>query len=388
MSWRGTASGPGLRAVAPRPTRRGLGVLAVLAGLVALTLATDTSELVPLAVGIGLPLVLAPLAASWKARRARRGVAVAALTSPPMGPVGGEISLQIRVTNRTSRPMPALSMASPARRWRPWRGDAGMVVGPSSVTRPVVTRAPGGLPAGLVVPAGLVTLAGPDPLSTEVQTSPVPTGRRGVFILPPSPSWVLDAFGLFGAAGPTIPIVTVVLHPESGGQAAWPPRTGNESGHGSTMAVPGGDGPGELVGIRPYVAGDRLSLLHWPARARYGSWFVRQFAPELAPQSSLILDDRAGVHRQADFELMLSAAQGLIEGCRQSGRTIELRTLSGRSTRLPPLPLAFEGAEVFLATLLPRATAVEFTASVGTVLTTTTGARTLPDVVDRIVVAR
>jgi uncharacterized protein (DUF58 family) len=148
----------------------------------------------------------------------------------------------------------------------------------------------------------------------------------------------------------------------------------------------GRDGPGEIVGLRPYVPGDRLSLLHWPARARYGSWFVRQFSPEVGAQARLVVDDRVGVHRQADFEYMLCTAQGLIEGCRQRGQTVEVRTLSGMSAR--SVPLTFEGAEALLAMLLPRAAAVNFNGLVGTVVTTATGARTLPGGIGRIVVEK
>jgi uncharacterized protein (DUF58 family) len=233
-----------------------------------------------------------------------------------------------------------------------------------------------------------VALPAPGPRSSALSTSPAPSARRGVFVLPALDSWVLDAFGLWGAPGPTVPAASVVVHPEPDPDAAWTADPGGDPGHGTTTAAPahGRDGPGELVGLRPYAAGDRLSLLHWPARARYGAWFVRQFAPELGAQWRLVLDDRAGVHRQADFERMLSTAEGLIELCWQAGRSIELRTLSGMSSTVAPAPQALEQAQVLLATVLPRKRGVDIDAAEGTVLTTATGARSLPDLVDRIVV--
>jgi hypothetical protein len=109
---------------------------------------------------------------------------------------------------------------------------------------------------------------------------------------------------------------------------------------------------------------------------------------------------------------MLSTAEGLVDLCRREGRTMELRTFSGLSARLAPAPLAREEAHVLLAGLLPRAalpradlpradlpradllraalpraTATGL-GSGGTVLTTATGARSLPDGVERIVVGR
>ena len=239
-----------------------------------------------------------------------------------------------------------------------------------------------------MVPPHLVTLSAVGPRVSAVSTSPVSSTRRGLFVLPPDRGWVLDPFGLCGAPGPAIPSLTVVVHPAPDSRAAWPPERGNDPWERPGIVAPahGRDGPGDLVGIRPYAAGDRLSLVHWPARARYGTWFVRQFAPEVGSESRLVLDDRVGVHRRSDFEEMLRTAEGLVELCWQGGRTMELCTMSGVSARLTPAPLALEQAQVLLATLLPRAVVAEPSAPDGPVLTTVTGARSLPDRFDRIVV--
>jgi uncharacterized protein (DUF58 family) len=346
-------------------------------GLLILTLVTDTPELVPLVVVVGLPLVMAPWSALLRGRRARAGLAVTTVATPAMTAVGGEMTVRIRVTNRLSRRSPALSISSPEPRWRFWRGDASVPPG----STPSVRRR-------LVIPSGFVALPALAPHASAAYTRPVPTQRRGVFVLRAERGWVVDPFGLCGVPGPTVPAVTVVVHPEPDPLVEWPEEGGNDPLHETTVASHGHgrDGPGELVGIRPYVAGDRLSLLHWASRARYGAWFVRQFAPELGWQSRLVLDDRAGVHRRADFERMLSTAEGLVEHCWQGGRTIELRTMSGKSTILAPAALALEEARVLLASLLPGTSIMAVGAGDGTVLTTATGARSLPDTVDRIVV--
>ena len=365
-----------LRAFAPRPTRRGLGVLAVLVGLLILTVVTGTPELVPLVVAVGLPLLIAPVSASVRAGRARARLVMSAVVTPPTSAVGGEITLLISVTNRTSRTSPGLSIESPPSQWRQWR----VHTGPAGTT----SR------ARLLVPTGLVTLPSPGPRSSTVATSPAPSTRRGLFVLPSRRAWVLDAFALWGAPGPALPSVTVVVHPEPDPRVAWPPENGSAPREIARVVaqVQGRDGPGDLVGIRPYVAGDRLSLLHWPARARYGTWFVRQFAPEVGLRSRLVLDDRLGVHRRSDFEEMLCAAEQLVELCWRDGRTIEVCTLSGSAARLPSPSLTLEEAQVLLATLLPRVSQVDVGAGGGVVLTTATGARSLPDGIDRIVVDR
>jgi hypothetical protein len=372
--------------VIPRPTRRGLGVATVLVGLVVLAIVNDTPDLVPLIVAVGLPFVVAPVSAAVRGRRARAGLVVSTLVSPPMSAVGGDVSLVIRVTNRTSRPAPVVSITPTPSQWRQRRSRSSLT-GPTA-TRTTTTTTTSTAPPALIVPRRLVTLPAPGPRASGVVTGPVPSGRRGVFILAPSRGWVLDPFGLWAAPGPTVPTATVVLHPEPDPRAQWPPPTGAPLPEGTNVAIgaPGREGPGELVGLRPYQAGDRLSLVHWSSRARYGTWFVRQFAPDVGSEPRLILDDRAGVHRQSEFEEMLRTAESLVELCWRDGRTIELRTLSGSSTRLSPVPLALEQAQVLLATVLPRMTTTEPDAGGGPVLTTVTGARTLPDRVDRIVV--
>jgi uncharacterized protein (DUF58 family) len=103
------------------------------------------------------------------------------------------------------------------------------------------------------------------------------------------------------------------------------------------LPAPGPSGGlGELEGIRPYVPGDRLSLLYWPSKARYGAWFVRQFGGEEATAVALVLDDRAGVHRRADFERLVSAVLWVVDGALADGTPVLLCTLSGGTVALAP----------------------------------------------------
>jgi len=66
-------------ATAPRPTRRGVGAIVLLTGLVAVALGTGTHELLPLTVAVGIPVVLAPMSAFLRARRARARLSVTAV---------------------------------------------------------------------------------------------------------------------------------------------------------------------------------------------------------------------------------------------------------------------------------------------------------------------
>lgn len=359
----------------PRPTGRGVGGAAVVVGLVILAVGTGTTELVALTVAVGLPVIVAPFAASRRARRVRLRLAVDSSVSPALSVVGGDITLRIGVTNRSEGAAPALWVEGPGRRWRR-RGDE---------TAGGRDSAPSWL-----VPSGLITLPAPAGRTRAVFASAVASGRRGVFVLPARRSWVLDPFGLVGVPGPVVPAVSAVVYPAADRATQWPSAVVDGSSSDAPVARPGAgrDGPGELVGIRPYVEGDRLSLLHWPARARYGAWFVRQFGPEEGVETKLVLDDRAGVHRPGDFEAMLAGAHGLVELWFDDGRTVELCTLSGRSVTLAPVPVGLEEARLLLATVMPRTARAAAGIGGGTVMTTGTGARSLPEGLERIVVGR
>jgi uncharacterized protein (DUF58 family) len=368
-------------ATAPRPTRRGAGVIVVLTAMVVLVVGTGTGELLPLTVAIGVPVVAAPISAFLRARRARARLSVTAAASPAMSVVGGEVSLGIDVTNRTSRRAPALAIADPTANWR--------------------RRPPGPAPASValrpwrpwVLPAGLTSLGACPPGRVVTFTVAVPSRRRGAFVLRLDHVWVLDGLGLFGAPGPVVAPATAVFYPSADLDGHWPTWRRKEpmSQSAGSASNLGRDGTGDLMGIRPYMAGDRLSLLHWPARARTGAWFVRQFAPELGAAWRLVLDDRAGVHRQADFEAMVARAHAMVLELWDEGRTVELCTMSGTSRLVSPVPAGLEEARLLLATVLPKDGAArppvsESGGGSGTVITTGTAARSLPDDVERIVV--
>ena len=108
--------------------------------------------------------------------------------------------------------------------------------------------------------------------------SRVPTSRRGMFILAPRRAWVHDPLGLFAVAVAATSSVVVVVHPVRASGVTLPFSAGTRTGA-APSSVPdvcptdSGVG-GELADLRPYVPGDRLHLLHWPAFARTApSWY-------------------------------------------------------------------------------------------------------------------
>jgi uncharacterized protein (DUF58 family) len=348
---------------------RGIAALGAFGFVVVVAAVTGTPELTPLAVIIGLPLAVGP----WLAhRRALQAAVVAELhahVEPGAVEVGRQMQLKLSVTNRSSQgpALPAIGLPPMERRWRARGPDPGPDRRPRWVAPPVLF---------------LLVLPNPGPGRTESCLLAVPTGRRGVLELAPQQCWVHDPFGLFGAPGPVTPAVNAVVHPV-------PIRPGPTIvemsaavvGRGAPMGSSGGNGLGDLEGIRPYVVGDRLSLLHWPAKARYGTWFVRHFGIEGTTAMPIVLDDRSGVHRRAEFERLVSAALWILDEAMEGRHDIMLLTLSGRRHLLEPTDRGRAEARLLLAEIQPvRVGSAMRLTSVPTdavILTTQTGAERL-----------
>ena len=354
-----------------RATSRGIAVLVTFVLVVAAAVLTGTPELAPLAVALGIPLAVSPVLALRRSRFARTSVAFHAHVEPGAVEAGTLMEVCLAMTNRstTGATVAMLSLPDIGSRWRASGVDAIPASRSHRVAPPV---------------ASSLALPHPGPGRTESCRLAVPTTQRGVFTLPPQRTWAYDPFGLMGAPGPMTPIVVAVVHPvphRLGKPVAGSATTTVGSASALTVDAGSGDGLGELQGIRPYVAGDRLSLLHWPAKVRYGTWFVRQFDAEGAGSVFLVLDDRAGVHRKAAFERLVSAALWAVLETTRTARVVELVTLAGRSFRFVPdeqgradARLVLEGLQPLVPRRSVRPPAVPADA---VLLTTETGAERL-----------
>lgn len=74
----------------------------------------------------------------------------------------------------------------------------------------------------------------------------------------------------------------------------------------------GGTGPGPLRGLRPYVPGDSLNQIHWPASAKSGRWMVREWDPPTAWEVNVILDHIATFSADS-WELALSVTASIAD---------------------------------------------------------------------------
>jgi uncharacterized protein (DUF58 family) len=345
-------------------TSRGLTFLAVAAALGIGGRIAGVEEFVLLAVALGVLLAVGPIVLWHRAERSTGTVAIELLPSSHEVSVGADAFVTLIVRNigsRTSAPMRLEGSRDVWRVTRPgFRSRAASTTDRRAISpdSEASTQARGGQRRergwrGRVARAVKVPALGPgERAQIDVE---VPTDRRGVLTLAGLRLWCLDAFELFAyelavsaeasivvvpAATPPIEVVRGVLQPAS--RLHWsPPPSGEATG-----------GPGfDLSGLRPYVPGDRLRLLHWPTLARTGELVVRDFEGSGSDAVTVVMDDRAGVISERDFESIVRATAGIGEEATRAGLGMDLRTPGGVSVDMQAGPLLRKAMLRLLATV-------------------------------------
>jgi uncharacterized protein (DUF58 family) len=336
-------------------TNRGLVWLAVAAALGMGGRIAGVEEFVLLAVAIGVLLAVGPIVLWHRAERSTGTIHVELRPSAHEIPVGAEAHVTVTVQNtgaHTSAPMRLEQGAEVWRLSRPGPRSRSGATSDGSAPRVGGTRRSRGW-RGRVARGVKIPALGPGEIaSVDVA---VPNDRRGVLTLPGLRLWCVDAFELFAyesvvsteASVVIVPqavrppeVVSGILHPA--GRFEWsPPASGEAFG-----------GPGfDLSGLRAYVPGDRLRLLHWPTLARTGELLVRDFEGSGSDAVTVVMDDRAGVVSVADFESIVSATAGIGEEAALYGLAFELRTPGGMNLNLPAGPLLRKALLRLLATV-------------------------------------
>ena len=229
---------------------------------------------------------------------------------------------------------------------------------------------------------------------------PVPSVRRGIYECRGATLWLNDPFAMFGARLATFSDLTVVVHPVvfSASQVEFDPNVRQESGGDVAEAATKGGGV-DLLGVRPYQRGDRLSLVHWRSLAGTGPLLVRELGDEQTRPVRVVIDDRAWVHRRAPFERTVDLLTGAVANMPHGAQPIELCSLtSGHAVSvsggLTPTLLEWLAALEPRQSDSPNPNASSSLLEVGsgdTVFTTFTASRSLGSLRDRgvrLVVAR
>ncbi len=314
--------------------------------------------LLPLLVGLAVPFVAAPPLALIRGRRLTGPVACYVRASPAMVPQGASAEITLLITGGAAG-LPACGVESPEGRWT--RLTALHAPSPVRPHAPEDASWAAPWPVGRLAPprSELVGVAATGPHLPAQVVEQVPTGVRGVLGLPSLRLWAHDPFGLVAAAGPVFRPLTVVVYPPPIDRAtAVPSRTSARGDDhlptGRSSSSSGSDDPGELAGVRPYRAGDRLHLAHWPSIAGSGPILVREFTPDREEAVRVVLDDRPGAHRRHEFDVALGVAHSLVRQAVEGGRVCVVLTLSGAVVRVRPSVEGLAALFPVLATLDPR----------------------------------
>jgi uncharacterized protein (DUF58 family) len=167
-----------------------------------------------------------------------------------------------------------------------------------------------------------------------------PTEYRGVYALTGLRLWCFDSVGLFAQMVGLGPSATITVHPVPTEVELTDEllrgREGPEENQPVVSNTPARrDNFGDFAGLRPYVPGDRLRLLYWPALARTGELMVRDFE-DIAPRRVHVVVDVRPLVGYRGTEAVLAAAAGVGLQVLAHGATLELSTSSGEQIAIGP----------------------------------------------------
>jgi uncharacterized protein (DUF58 family) len=319
---------------------RGLLLSTGAAALAVLGLGFGVEEFVMLAIGLGVLLVLGVISVSWRARVARRSLHLELHVPAMEVSVGQPATMELQITNSGRHTIASVRIEVPARHWTvSYPG-----LGARHATMPAVSP-PGPGSSNPVVTLAR-TLAWSVPIAdlrrrtdTTVRI-PVPTAVRGVVTLNPVGIWCEDPFRLLAlraAEGPSAHMIVCPV-PDLTQVARIPNQTvisGRPSdprpGAAPSASVAGDD----LSSLRPYVPGDHLNRLHWPALARTGELVVRDFTAPESGRLALLVDLRPSAHGASSFESAIDRVAALGSRALADGVALELCTSAGERLEIP-----------------------------------------------------
>jgi uncharacterized protein (DUF58 family) len=201
---------------------------------------------------------------------------------------------------------------------------------------------PGRVPSRLPSPSLAVRVPQLDSGAVAEFRFAAPTESRGVFTRRGLRLWCFDSFGLVANVVATGPSTTITVHPVPAAVALGDELLRGEPGDSPhpppSSARPRRDSFGDFSGLRPYVPGDRLRLLYWPALARTGELMVRDFE-DAGPHRVHVVADVRPLIGEVGIERVLAAAAGVGLEVLAQGSVLELSTTAGEQVAIGPGPL-------------------------------------------------
>ncbi len=319
---------------------RGL-ILSTGAGALAVVgLGFGVEEFIMVAIALGVLLVLGAVSVSWRSRTARRSLRLELLVPAMEVSVGHPATMELHVTNSSRSTIPSVRIEAPARHWTV--SYPGLGARPAATPDAPLTGMTDGNPLVALSHALAWSVPLPDlpPGSGTTVRIPVPTSVRGVVTLNPVGVWCEDPFRLFASQATSGPSAHMIVCPVPDmTEAARLPAHVLVSGRPSEPrpgAAPSASVAGDdLSSLRPYVPGDRLTRLHWPALARTGELVVRDFTAPESGRLALLVDLRPSSHGGPSFEAAITRTAALGARALADGISVELCTSAGERLELP-----------------------------------------------------
>lgn len=170
--------------------------------------------------------------------------------------------------------------------------------------------------------------------ATATYRYPLSTERRGRYAVGPLTLERNDPLGLIRSrvlAGDVTPLwVHPRRYPVRTVKIGWPRHHYDGPGSRDPLA-----GSTQLRQIREYVPGDEIRHVNWKAAAHTGTLMVSEYTDPAEPRFTIVLDDRADVLDESEFEQAVEVVASLGYAAVQAGHHTRLVSISGRLDGLP-----------------------------------------------------
>jgi uncharacterized protein (DUF58 family) len=161
-----------------------------------------------------------------------------------------------------------------------------------------------------------------------------------------------DAFGLARSKVSALGRTTVTVYPRIVELSA-PPRTGGADPHGLRSRGLHHEGD-EFHSLRPYVLGDDLRRVHWPATARRDDLVVRQLDLHRHGRTTVLLETRPALHVGASFETAVVVAASVLVAAHDRGDELRLVSSGGHDSGIDDDDAHLDTLLTWLATVEAR----------------------------------
>ena len=163
----------------------------------------------------------------------------------------------------------------------------------------------------------------------------LPTSRRGILHVGPLEALRSDPLGLARRRLTVSGTVEVVVYPRVD-RIMSPPGGKEQPTAVRNRQMVRASRRDTFRGLREYVAGDDLRLVHWRSSARTGDLVVRQDEQPRPQATAVVLDLRRSAHAGLSLERAVSVAASVVLAGRRAGQEVVLASTDGTAMLLRP----------------------------------------------------